>query len=148
MFNAKAPQKVLVNGCFDGLHEGHKYVLRTAADYVYQSELVIGLNSDASVRAGKGEGRPINTFEERARAIGEYMGTLDPYVPYTVVEFHGDAIKLARKESPDVIVRGYDQQREIGLPCGIIQLGNYGDYSTTAIADKDGNIHVELPYNE
>jgi len=87
-------------------------------------------------RAGKGEGRPINTFEERARAIGEYMGTLDPYVPYTVVEFHGDAIKLARKESPDVIVRGYDQQREIGLPCGIIQLGNYGDYSTTSEVAK------------
>src|SRR5579863_8790249 len=136
MFNAKAPQKVLVNGCFDGLHEGHKYVLRIAAGYVEGSELIVGLNSDASVKAGRGEGRPIHPFEDRAQAIGAYLGSLQPPLMYHIVEFHGDALKLALQERPDIIVRGWDQASERGLPCGIVRASKYGDYSTTKEANE------------
>ena len=135
MITAKAPQKVLLNGCFDGLHEGHKYVLRSAAGF--GSLLVIGLNSDASVKAAKGEGRPVHNFEERANAIAQFLGTLDPFTPYQIVEFNGDALKFALKESPDVIIRGWDQASERGLPCGLVRLSKYGDYSTTAEIAKN-----------
>lgn len=58
---------VATNGCFDLLHVGHIAYLEEAkrrGDY-----LVVGINSDAAVRALKGEGRPVNSQEDRARVI-------------------------------------------------------------------------------
>ena len=58
---------VATNGCFDILHTGHIALLEEArrqGDY-----LVVGVNSDASVRSLKGEGRPINSQDDRARVL-------------------------------------------------------------------------------
>ena len=59
---------VFTNGCFDILHKGHVTYLSLAADY--GDVLVLGLNSDASVkRQGKGDDRPVNGFDARSTVI-------------------------------------------------------------------------------
>ena len=58
---------VFANGCFDLLHAGHRYYLAQARSM--GSALVVGLNSDKSIRRLKGEGRPIQTERERMRAL-------------------------------------------------------------------------------
>jgi D-beta-D-heptose 7-phosphate kinase/D-beta-D-heptose 1-phosphate adenosyltransferase len=60
-------QIVFTNGCFDILHQGHLSLLCQAKDL--GGKLVIGLNSDASIRAIKGEGRPINNQESRSMLL-------------------------------------------------------------------------------
>lgn len=125
---------VLVNGCFDLLHEGHKYMLRAAAGY---GDLTIGLNTDESIKALKGEGRPVQTYEQRAEAILDYFATLGTAVD--VIPFHGDAVTLARQVNPDVIIRGHDQASERGLPCAIVRLGKWGDFSTTKELETHAN---------
>ena len=57
---------VFTNGCFDLLHEGHKYLLTKAAEY---GRLVVGINSDDSVKRLKGPGRPIWDQEKRKKEI-------------------------------------------------------------------------------
>ncbi|MEQ1843836.1 MAG: adenylyltransferase/cytidyltransferase family protein, partial [Verrucomicrobiales bacterium] len=59
---------VFTNGCFDILHVGHVRYLREAR--ALGDALVIGLNSDASVRELKGQGRPINSAADRAEVLG------------------------------------------------------------------------------
>jgi cytidyltransferase-like protein len=88
--------KVLVNGCFDCLHDGHRAFLKTAAQF---GELFIGVNSDTSVREMKGPGRPIQWWWDRVKplcAFGRVFGIED-----------SDA--WVRKINPDIIVRGWDQ---------------------------------------
>ena len=90
------------NGCFDILHAGHVDYLKRARQEA--SLLVIGLNSDESVRMqAKGEDRPINRFEDRASVLSALE-----CVDY-VVEF-GDETPLAliRRVRPDVLVKGED----------------------------------------
>lgn len=58
------------NGCFDLLHEGHEYFLQLAAKNC--DRLVVGLNTDASVRRLKGEGRPLSPYAVRALSLMEW----------------------------------------------------------------------------
>lgn len=92
---------VFTNGCFDVLHPGHVRMLAEARKT--GDLLVLGLNSDASVRGLKGADRPINPFVDRA----EVLAALDA-VDF-VVEFDTrtplDLIKAIR---PDVLVKGGD----------------------------------------
>lgn len=108
---------VFTNGCFDILHAGHVRYLESAkalGDY-----LVIGLNSDASVRALKGESRPINSQEDRAEVLGA-LRAVD-----CVVFFDDEtAEKLIAKVRPDIYVKGGDYTVET-LPEAKIVLG-YG----------------------
>ena len=64
---AKRPFIVATNGCFDILHVGHIEMLEAAA--AFGTHLVIGLNSDDSVRTLKGKGRPINPQNHRKRVL-------------------------------------------------------------------------------
>jgi D-beta-D-heptose 7-phosphate kinase/D-beta-D-heptose 1-phosphate adenosyltransferase len=92
---------VFTNGCFDLLHPGHIRLLRQAAklgDY-----LVVGLNSDASVRRLKGEERPINTVESRA----EVMSALESVGAVTVFD-EDTPLALIAAIGPDVLVKGGD----------------------------------------
>jgi len=96
---------VFTNGCFDILHAGHVRYLESAkacGDY-----LIIGLNSDASVRTLKGESRPINSEEDRAEVIGALRAVDD-------VVIFGDetAENLIAKVRPDVYVKGGDYTLE------------------------------------
>jgi D-beta-D-heptose 7-phosphate kinase/D-beta-D-heptose 1-phosphate adenosyltransferase len=93
------------NGCFDILHPGHVKVLtqaRAACD-----RLIVGLNSDASVRRLKGESRPVQ--HERARA--EVLAALEA-VDLVVLFEEDTPIELIRRIRPDVLVKGGDYTRE------------------------------------
>ncbi len=92
---------IFTNGCFDILHAGHVRYLETAKSY--GDVLILGLNSDRSVNALKGEGRPINTQMDRAYILAaleavDYVVVFDEDTPY-------DLIKAVK---PHVLVKGGD----------------------------------------
>ena len=92
---------VFTNGCFDLLHHGHVEYLefaRTQGD-----RLVVGLNSDASVRRLKGAGRPLVGEADRARVLAGLAA-----VDYVVVFEEDTPAKLIRAVRPDVLVKGED----------------------------------------
>jgi D-beta-D-heptose 7-phosphate kinase/D-beta-D-heptose 1-phosphate adenosyltransferase len=92
---------VFTNGCFDLLHVGHMYLLHEARKL--GDVLVVGLNSDASVRGLKGESRPIINEQDRAEAIAA-LETVD----FLVVFDEADPLELLRAVRPDVLVKGSD----------------------------------------
>ncbi len=96
---------VFTNGCFDILHFGHVAYLQEAASL--GDRLVVGLNSDASVKRLKGDNRPINSQDER-KAVLEALSCVDE-----VVVFDEDTpIELIKKVKPDVLVKGGDWSPE------------------------------------
>lgn len=98
---------VFTNGCFDILHAGHVQYLRKAA--LLGDVLVVGLNSDASVRRLKGPGRPVQRAADRAYLLA----SLQPVS--CVVVFREDTPEsLIREVAPDVLVKGGDwKEKEI-----------------------------------
>jgi D-beta-D-heptose 7-phosphate kinase/D-beta-D-heptose 1-phosphate adenosyltransferase len=102
----KQGQRVgFTNGCFDILHPGHVRVLtqaRAACD-----RLIVGLNSDASVRRLKGADRPVQ--EERARA--EVLAALEA-VDLVAVFKEDTPLNLISRIKPSVLVKGGDYTRE------------------------------------
>lgn len=96
---------VFTNGVFDLLHPGHVDVLRAARSE--GDSLVVGLNSDASVRRLKGAGRPVRTEADRAYVLAA-LRCVD-----VVTVFDEDTpLELVRRLLPDVIVKGGDYTEE------------------------------------
>ena len=96
---------VFTNGCFDLLHAGHVRYLaaaRALGDY-----LILGLNSDASVRRLKGETRPVNSAEDRAEVIGALKS-----VDAVVIFGEDTAEELIARVRPAVYAKGGDYTRE------------------------------------
>lgn len=96
---------VFTNGCFDGLHPGHLALLafvREQGDHV-----IVGLNSDKSVRSLKGEGRPLLYAEARATALLE-----SGYVDTVVLFDMPTPLELICALKPDVLVKGNDYSME------------------------------------
>jgi D-beta-D-heptose 7-phosphate kinase/D-beta-D-heptose 1-phosphate adenosyltransferase len=96
---------VFTNGCFDILHVGHKRYLQTAASL--GDILVVGVNSDASVRRLKGESRPINSEIDRAELLCA-MGFID----YVVIFNEDTPYNLIEQIQPDILVKGGDYKPE------------------------------------
>jgi D-beta-D-heptose 7-phosphate kinase/D-beta-D-heptose 1-phosphate adenosyltransferase len=98
---ARGEKVVLTNGCFDLLHVGHlRYLAGARAE---GDLLVVGLNSDRSVRRLKGRGRPLVPFRERAEALAA-LSCVD-----FVVGFGEDTpARLVRSVDPHVLVKGED----------------------------------------
>lgn len=96
---------VFTNGCFDILHSGHVTLLEKAA--ALGDFLIVGLNSDESVRRLKGEGRPVNGERERARVLGAVAG-----VGAVVVFGEETPIRLIEAIRPDVLVKGADYTKD------------------------------------
>ena len=96
---------VFTNGCFDILHIGHIRYLQDASRL--GDVLIIGLNSDASVRRLKGNDRPINSQEERAEMLCS-LGCVD----YVIVFGEDTPIEVIKLIQPDVIVKGGDYNRD------------------------------------
>ena len=92
---------VFTNGCFDLLHRGHTRYLERARSL--GDALVVAINSDRSVRALKGPGRPVVPAEQRA----EVMAAL-AVVDYVVVFDELDPARVIRAVRPDVLVKGGD----------------------------------------
>lgn len=102
LWQAAGEKVVFTNGCFDILHEGHVTYLAGAADC--GTKLVLGLNTDASVRRqGKGEERPINP--ESARAI--VLASLQ-YIDLVVLFEEDTPLEIIEQLQPDLVAKGAD----------------------------------------
>jgi len=125
------------NGCFDILHEGHIYSIAQAAkeaDY-----LIVGVNSDASIKKLKGEKRPIHQQNSRALLLANLM------LVDAVIIFDDDTpLQLISQILPNVLVKGGDYTIEqiVGAKEVIANGGNVvinkiiQGYSTTGIIEK------------
>ena len=96
---------VVTNGCFDILHVGHVRYLQKTKEYA--DNLIVMLNSDKSVKAIKGEDRPINCEEDRA----EILSSLS-CVDYVVLFDENSPAKLLESIKPDVYTKGADYTLE------------------------------------
>ena len=92
---------VFTNGCFDILHRGHIEYLNEAKRL--GDILILGLNSDESVKKIKGEGRPIQTDEDRATILSNLCS-----VDYVVIFEESTPQRLIDALLPDVLVKGGD----------------------------------------
>lgn len=101
----KGKKIVFTNGCFDILHVGHVRYLQEAAKL--GDILIIGLNSDASVKRIKGPDRPINNELERA----EMLCALG-FVDYVAIFDEDTPLELIQKVEPDILVKGGDYKPE------------------------------------
>jgi len=111
----EAGQKVVfTNGCFDILHAGHVKYLETARSF--GDCLVLGLNTDASVRENKGPERPINSELDRAAVVGALKA-----VDYVVLFGEKTAETIIAKVRPDVYVKGGDYTLDILPEAKIVQ---------------------------
>lgn len=102
---AKGKRIIFTNGCFDLLHVGHVRYLEEAK--ALGDVLVIGVNSDASVREIKGPERPILPVEERV----EILSSLE-CVDYVTVFDEADPLLLITSLLPNVLVKGGDWTKE------------------------------------
>jgi len=92
---------VFTNGCFDIMHVGHVRYLGQARSQ--GDMLVVGLNSDSSVRAIKGDSRPIVGQDHRAELLAS-LACVDYVVPFEEL----DPLRLIQAIKPDVLVKGED----------------------------------------
>lgn len=129
---------VFTNGCFDILHVGHVRYLTEAKKL--GAVLVVGINSDESVRRLKGPTRPVNAAPDRAEVL-----TALSAVDY-VIEFSEDTpLELIKEVKPDVLVKGGDWPIDKIVGADVVQ--SYGGevkslsfidgYSTTAILERN-----------
>jgi len=102
---ARRKRIVFTNGCFDILHVGHIRYLRKAKSL--GDILVVGLNTDRSVRLIKGEKRPIVPQEDRA----EVLASLE-FVDYVVFFDEPDPFTLIGKVKPHILVKGADWTKD------------------------------------
>ena len=104
-WKAQNKKIVFTNGCFDLLHKGHKDLLAKAS--TYGDILIIGLNSDKSVKLNKGDSRPIQNQNTRSRVLLN-----SPYVDSVYFFDEKTPIKLIHLIKPDVLVKGGDYKPE------------------------------------
>lgn len=137
--NLKSEKKKIVftNGCFDLLHVGHIRYLSNAkklGDF-----LIVGLNSDESVKILKGQNRPINKFEDRAMLLSALRS-----VDLVIMFEEQTPENLINKIVPDVLVKGGDYDIEdiagyhtVIKNCGKVKtLDFYKGYSSTNYIKK------------
>jgi D-beta-D-heptose 7-phosphate kinase/D-beta-D-heptose 1-phosphate adenosyltransferase len=102
------------NGCFDILHPGHVAYLTEARSWC--DRLIVGLNSDASVRRAKGEGRPVNPLEARALVLAG-LACVD-----LVTAFDEDTpAALIAAARPDLLVKGGDYEVDAIVGADLVQ---------------------------
>ena len=99
--HAEGRTLVFTNGCFDILHRGHADYLAFARSQ--GDALVVGLNSDASVRRAKGPTRPVNPEGDRAFVLGSLRA-----VDFVVIFDEDEPRDLIAKILPDILVKGKD----------------------------------------
>jgi D-beta-D-heptose 7-phosphate kinase/D-beta-D-heptose 1-phosphate adenosyltransferase len=136
-YQSKEQKVVFTNGCFDILHPGHTTYL--AAARALGDILVVGINSDASVRRLKGDKRPIMT--ENAR--GQLLAALAA-VDFVTIFDEDDPYQLIKLLTPDILVKGgdWDTGNIVGRDLveargGLVRsLPFIGEYSTTSIVEE------------
>jgi len=124
---------VFTNGCFDIIHPGHVRLLKEAA--ALGDILVVGINSDDSVRRLKGPGRPVQDEKSRAEVL-KALSAVD-----AVVIFDEDTpLEIIKKIKPDVLVKGaqYGEGEIVGEESVVetVRIPMLKGYSTTAVIER------------
>jgi len=107
---------VFTNGCFDILHIGHVRYLQSAK--AQGDILVIGLNSNRSVRIIKGEKRPVITAEQRAEVLASVC-----FVDYIILFDEPDPYRIVAAIAPDVLVKGADWAEDQIVGADVVKAG-------------------------
>ncbi|HRF78610.1 MAG TPA: D-glycero-beta-D-manno-heptose 1-phosphate adenylyltransferase [Flavobacteriales bacterium] len=138
IWRMKGDRIVFTNGCFDILHRGHVEYLQEAA--ALGDRLIIGLNSDASVRRlGKAADRPLNDEQSRAKVLSA-LRLVD-----AVVIFDQDTpLELIQAIAPEVLVKGGDWKEDQIVGAEVVKarggevrsLKLVDGFSTTALIEK------------
>ena len=98
------PQKtIFTNGCFDILHIGHLRYLQASKNLITGARLVVGLNSDTSVKALKGDLRPINNQNDRKELL-EALEIVDEVIIFEEI----NALEVLKRVKPDIYTKGGD----------------------------------------
>jgi len=130
---AEGKKIVFTNGCFDILHLGHVKYLEKAKSF--GDVLIVGLNSDVSVRRLKGSERPVNPEEDRA-----YLLAALEAVDFVTIFDEDTPLELIRRVEPDVLVKGgdYAGKEVVGSEiAGEVRLVDFVEgRSTTGIIEK------------
>ena len=125
---------VFTNGVFDILHVGHLTYLEEAK--AYGDVLIVGVNSDASVKKNKGDKRPINTEQDRAKML---LGL--KAVDYTVIFNEKTPIEIINKIKPDIHIKGGDYKKE-DLPETKVVEENGGEVKILSFVDNKSTTGV------
>ena len=130
------PKIVFTNGCFDIIHRGHVEYLQKAKEL--GDLLILGLNSDLSVKRLKGENRPINNEEDRAIVLSALE-----CVDFIIIFDEDTPFELLKNLKPDILVKGGDYKLEnvIGREFAkeTVLIDFVDGYSTTKIINKINN---------
>jgi rfaE bifunctional protein nucleotidyltransferase chain/domain len=118
---------VFTTGCYDLIHQGHLKHLEESASY--GARLVVGLNSDASIRRLKGESRPVQNQETRAAVLRALR-----FVDEVIVFDEDNAESLIRKLRPGTITNGPDHKREDIVGRAFVE--NYGGKAIITGGDR------------
>lgn len=105
---------VFTNGCFDVIHAGHISLLERAAEL--GDLLVVAINDDHSVRTLKGEGRPVNDQEQRARVVGA-LGCVDAVILFS----EETPMRLIETILPEVLAKGGDYTPETVVGADLVK---------------------------
>ena len=134
---SKCKNIVFTNGCIDILHSAHIKNLQFAKSM--GNILVIGLNSDESVKRLKGTDRPINNIDERALIL-----SLFDFVDYIIIFSEDTPLNIIKLLKPNIIVKGSDYKKENIIGSGYVNNVILFDYingkSSTSIVNKIKNI--------
>lgn len=133
----KNQKVVFTNGCFDIIHRGHVEYLAQAANF--GNVLVIGLNTDNSVRKLKGETRPVQDELARATIMASFQ-----FVNAVILFDEDTPYDLIKKVQPDVLIKGSDYNIEdiVGYDIvkakggEVVTIDFIEGYSTTSIIEK------------
>lgn len=136
-YQAEGKKVVFTNGCFDILHPGHSTYL--AAARALGDLLVVGLNSDASVKRLKGDKRPIMAESARSQLLAALAA-----VDFVTIFDEDDPYQLIKLLEPDILVKGgdWDTSTIIGRDLveargGVVRVLPFiGEYSTTSIVEE------------
>jgi rfaE bifunctional protein nucleotidyltransferase chain/domain len=133
----KGVKIAFTNGCFDIIHLGH-------LDYLEQSKalgdkLIVGLNTDHSVKLLKGPGRPINSEHARARMLAALA-----FVDVVITFDEETPLELIKQVKPDILIKGNDYSIEnivgsdfvLGIGGEVKTINLLEGYSTTGLIEK------------
>ncbi len=135
---------VFTNGCFDLIHRGHIEYLKKAKKL--GDILIIGINSDESVKRIKGSKRPIISEKDRAEILASFF-----FVDYVTIFNEDTPFNLISKIVPDILVKGGDWERDKIVGKEIVE-ANGGEvvvieylkgYSTSSIIEKIKNLYCQ-----
>ena len=103
---------IFANGCFDMVHAGHVRILRYARSI--GTKLIVGLNSDESIRRIKGEGKPVQSQEDRKYCLEAF-----PFVDEVIIFEEDTEYNLLLKIMPDIMVKGSEWRGKLTVPDGV-----------------------------